>query len=241
MKRAQNEDSASVEIGEGWTALVVCDGVSSSNHAGAAAEIASGAACATLANIARSRDLSGSGALQAVATAIRAAQAAVCSHQFEPKAGGEPPGTTIVVALVAKDRVVVGWVGDSRAYWVTRDGGDLLTRDHTWVNEAVASGEWTEQEAMQQPLAHALTRCLGPLEWGGAGTVDPDVAVKEIHGPGFLVLCTDGLWNYFPTAAELGRLVEPTMGVSEAAERLVNAALAAGAHDNVTVALYRHR
>jgi serine/threonine protein phosphatase PrpC len=241
MKRAQNEDSASVEIGEGWTALVVCDGVSSSNHAGAAAEIASGAACATLANIARSRDLSGSGALQAVATAIRAAQAAVCSHHFEPKPGGEPPGTTIVVALVAKDRVVVGWVGDSRAYWVTRDGGDLLTHDHTWVNEAVASGEWTEQEAMQQPLAHALTRCLGPLEWGGAGTVDPDVAVKEIHGPGFLILCTDGLWNYFPTAAELGRLVEPAMGVSEAAERLVNAALAAGAHDNVTVALYRHR
>ena len=241
MKRPRNEDAASIEFGEGWAALVVCDGVSSSNHAGAAAEIASATASATLANMARSRDLSGNGALQAVATAIRAAHAAVCAHQFEPKAAGEPPGTTIVVALVAKGRAVVGWVGDSRAYWVTPDGGDLLTHDHTWVNEAVATGEWTEEEAMQQPLAHALTRCLGPLEWGGSGSVEPDVNAHALDGPGFLLLCTDGLWNYFATAAEIARLIDPTMGVGEATERLVNAALAAGAHDNVTVALYRQR
>jgi PPM family protein phosphatase len=241
MKRAQNEDFASVELGEAWTVLVVCDGVSSSNHAGAAAEIASTTAVATLAHIARSRELSPSAAIQAVSTAIRAAHAAVCSHRFEQKAAGEPPGTTIVVALVAQDRAVVGWVGDSRAYWVTQSGGDVLTRDHTWVNDAVASGEWTERDAMQQPLAHALTRCLGPLEWGAAESIEPDVGVSELHGPGFLVLCTDGLWNYFPTTAEIARLIDPTMGVSEAAERLVNASLAAGAHDNVTVALYRHR
>ncbi len=241
MKRAQNEDSASVEMGDGWTALVVCDGVSSSNHAGVAAEIAAATASATLAHIARSRELSGNAAVQAVSTAIRAAHAAVCSHRFEHKAVGEPPGTTIVVALVAADRAIVGWVGDSRAYWVTQEGGEVLTQDHTWVNEAVASGEWTEKEAMQQPLAHALTRCLGPLEWDGSGTVEPDVAVHDLHGPGFLLLCTDGLWNYFSTAAEIARLIDPTMGVSEAAERLVNGALAAGAHDNVTVALYRHR
>jgi serine/threonine protein phosphatase PrpC len=241
MKRSQNEDAASVEIGSGWTALVVCDGVSSSNHAGAAAEIASATASATLAHIARSRELSEEAATHAVATAIRAAHAALCAHRFEQREAGEPPGTTIVVALVAQDRAVVGWVGDSRAYWITRDGGDVLTEDHTWVNEAVASGEWTEEEAMQQPLAHALTRCLGPLEWGGGGTVEPDVAVHDLDGPGFLLLCTDGLWNYFSTAAELARLVDPTMPVSDAAERLVNAALAAGAHDNVTVALYRHR
>jgi serine/threonine protein phosphatase PrpC len=241
MKRSQNEDSAAIEVGEGWSALVVCDGVSSSNHAGIAAEIAATTSCATLANLARSRDLSASGAVQAVATAIRAGHAAVCAHPFDQRPGGEPPGTTIVVALVLRDHAFIGWVGDSRAYWVTPQGGDVLTRDHTWLNEAVASGEWTQEDAMAQPLAHALTRCLGPLEWGGAGTVDPDVAVREIHGPGFLVLCTDGLWNYFPTAAEIGRLIDPTMGVSEASERLVNAALAAGAHDNVTVATYKNR
>jgi serine/threonine protein phosphatase PrpC len=241
MKRAQNEDSAAIEVGEGWVALVVCDGVSSSNHAGIAAEIAASTACATLANMARLRDMSGSGAVQAVATAIRAGHAAVCAHQFDRKPAGEPPGTTIVVALVHGDRAAIGWVGDSRAYWVAPSGGDVLTRDHTWLNDAVASGEWTERDAMAQPLAHALTRCLGPLEWGGAGTVDPDVNVREVHGPGFLVLCTDGLWNYFPTAAEIGRLIDTTMGVSEASERLVNAALAAGAHDNVTVAIYKNR
>ncbi|HEY2515782.1 MAG TPA: PP2C family serine/threonine-protein phosphatase [Polyangiaceae bacterium] len=240
MKRSQNEDSASVEVGEGWTVMVVCDGVSSSNHAREASEIASATACATLAHIARSRELAGAAGLQAVSTAIRAAHAAVCSHDFEARPTGEPPGTTIVLALVTGKRAVVGWVGDSRAYWVTRDGGDQLTHDHTWLNEAVASGEWTELQALQQPLAHALTRCLGPLEWGGSGAVEPDVRERVLDGPGFLLLCTDGLWNYFPTGAELAKILDPSMGVGEAAERLVNHALAAGAHDNVTVAVHRY-
>ena len=210
MKRAQNEDAAAVEMGEGWTALVVCDGVSSSNHAGAAAEIAAATASATLAHIARARELSPDGALHAVSTAIRAAHAALCAHRFEQKAVGEPPGTTIVLALVAQGRAVVGWVGDSRAYWVTQDGGEVLTRDHTWVNEAVASGEWTEQDAMQQPLAHALTRCLGPLEWGGAGTVDPDDrACEMLKGAGFLVSCAPtALWNCFPDGGRAARKID---------------------------------
>jgi serine/threonine protein phosphatase PrpC len=240
MKRSQNEDAAAIEMGDEWTVLVVCDGVSSSNHAREASEIASKAACATLSHIARAREITGSHGLQAVSTAIRAANAAVCAHKFEERKTGEPPGTTIVVALIAKGRATIGWVGDSRAYWVTRDGGELLTRDHTWLNEAVASGDWTEEDAMLQPLAHALTRCLGPIEWGSAGTVDPDVATRTLDGPGMLVLCTDGLWNYFSTPVELARLVDPTMGVVEASERLVNSTLACGAHDNVTVALYRH-
>jgi serine/threonine protein phosphatase PrpC len=242
MKRTVNEDAAAVEMGEGWTVLVACDGVSSSSHAKEASEIAAATACATLAHVARSRDLAGSGALQAVSTAVRAAHAAVCAHKYgEGKPTGEPPGTTIVLALVIKDRAVIGWVGDSRAYWITRDGGEALTHDHTWLNEAIAGGQWREEDALQQPLAHALTRCLGPLEWGAAGTVDADVCTRLLDQPGFLLLCTDGLWNYFPTGAEIARIVDPTMGSSEAAERLVNNTLALGAHDNVTVALYRHR
>jgi serine/threonine protein phosphatase PrpC len=243
MKRTVNEDAAAIEMGEGWTVLVACDGVSSSSHAREASEIAAATACATLAHVARSRELSGgSAAVQAVSTAVRAAHAAVCAHKFgEGKPVGEPPGTTIVIALVLRDRAVIGWVGDSRAYWITRDGGELLTSDHTWLNEAIAGGEWREEDALQQPLAHALTRCLGPLEWGGGGTVEADVRTRVIDGPGFLLLCSDGLWNYFPTAPELARIIDPTMGASEAAERLVNHTLAMGAHDNVTVALYRQR
>jgi serine/threonine protein phosphatase PrpC len=241
MKRSQNEDAAAIEMGDGWTVLVACDGVSSSSHAREASEIAATTACATLAHIARTRDMRGSGAVQAVATAVRAAHAAVCSHKFDVQRLAEPPGTTIVLALVLPDRAVIGWVGDSRAYWLTREGGEVLTRDHTWLNEAIAGGQWSEEDALQQPLAHALTRCLGPLEWGAGGTVDPDVCTRALDEPGLLLLCTDGLWNYFPTAAELARVIGADLGASEAAERLVNNALALGAHDNVSVALYRHR
>ena len=184
MKRPRNEDAASIEIGEGWAALVVCDGVSSSNHAGAAAEIASATASATLANMARSRDLSGKRRVAGSRHRHPRRSRGRVRASIRAEGGGRAPGTTIVVAFVTHERAVIGWVGDSRAYWVTQGGGDVITHDHTWVNEAVASGEWTEPDAMQQPLAHALTRCLGPLEWGGAGTVDPDVVVRENRGSG---------------------------------------------------------
>ena len=76
-------------------------------------------------------------------------------------------------------------------------GGELLTRDHSWVNEAVERGDLSEEDALRQPLAHALTHCLGPLENEGESIdqVDPEVRARDLPGPGMVVLCSDGLWN----------------------------------------------
>jgi serine/threonine protein phosphatase PrpC len=176
-------------------------------------------------------------------TAIRAAHVAVCASHIE-HGDTAPPGTTLVAALVHKRRLTVGWIGDSRAYWVSPSGSELLTHDHSWVNETVARGEMSESDALAAPLAHALTKCLGPLEVGdGKGKieeVDPDIRVRQLPGPGHVVLCTDGLWNYFPSAPEIALLVRSAGdgAAPEAIARvLVNHALAKGGGDNVSVAV----
>ncbi len=98
---------------------------------------------------------------------------------------------------------------------------------------------------MMAPLAHALTKCLGPLERSDDGTNDvtPDVFVRELTGPGHLVLCSDGLWNYFPRAPEIASVVRAAgadASTALVARCLVNHALAEGGEDNVSVAVYVH-
>jgi serine/threonine protein phosphatase PrpC len=262
LARPHNEDAFAVASGttqgERWTVLVVCDGVSSSSHAEQASAIAAKTACDALAHFARTGDVAVEAGAAAVTTAIRAAHVAVCAQGIE-SSGEDPPGTTIVAGLVWKRRLTVGWVGDSRAYWVSPHGSELLTRDHSWAMEAMASGQVTEAEAMQSPLAHALTRCLGPLEVTDPGDptaearrrieeVQPDVRTRDLPEPGWIILCSDGFWNYFSPAAEVSALVRAADAAgaggtapARVARRLVNAALARGGQDNTTVVVYEYR
>jgi serine/threonine protein phosphatase PrpC len=258
LRRPHNEDALAYASGttggEPWSVLVVCDGVSSSSHAEQASAIASKTACDALAHFARSGDVALEPGAVAVTAAIRAAHVAVCAQGIET-IGDDPPGTTIVVGLVWRRRLTVGWVGDSRAYWISDSGAELLTHDHSWVNEAVDRGEATEEEAMRSPLAHALTRCLGPLETtdpqdptGAARRriveVLPDVRARDLPGPGWVVLCSDGFWNYFPRAGEVAELVRSLGGGASPgriARRLVNQALSRGGQDNTTALVYEHR
>jgi serine/threonine protein phosphatase PrpC len=263
LRRPHNEDAqafaSGTTDGEPWSVLVVCDGVSSSSHADQASAIASKTACDALAHFARSGDVSVEAGAVAVAHAIRAAHVAVCVHPVE-LGGEDPPGTTIVVSLVWRRRLTVGWIGDSRAYWVSEHAAEQLTRDHSWTVEAVSRGDVTEAEAILSPLSHALTRCLGPLEVADAedlrgrsdavgprrriAEVQPDLRARDLVGPGWVVLCSDGFWNYFSKAPDVARLVRMGNGMSSPfriARRLVNHALARGGQDNTTVLVYEHR
>ena len=133
--------------------------------------------------------------------AIRAARHSPSARSEFEHADAEPSRcTTIAGRPLYRRRFTVGWVGDSRAYWVSPLGSELLTQDHSWANETVARGEMTEAQAMAAPLAHALTRCLGPLEVEDEIVeIDPDVrAAADLLGTrAATVLCTDGQWNYF--------------------------------------------
>jgi serine/threonine protein phosphatase PrpC len=244
LRRQKNEDSTAVlettAMGEPFTALIVCDGVSSSSRAGEASALAARTARQVLEDFAAGRLADGviRDVSLAVSDAIQEAHLAICRSEIS-RGDAAPPGTTIVVAVIYRRVVTVGWVGDSRAYWIpdVPRKPELLTHDHSWVNDAVARGTTTLALAMSSPFAHALTRCLGPLD-GAAEPVRVDVRTRTLEGPGKVILCTDGLWNYFSSAEEVRALVEEAGNGSDAAavaRYLVCRALADGGGDNVSV------
>jgi serine/threonine protein phosphatase PrpC len=240
--KVRNEDAfllATVPTGEVLaTVVVVCDGVSSSTDADHAASHAAEAARAALeeALTAGVSDLA-----EAMTEAIRRAHAAVCAQAPAALDGLDPSGTTIVAAAVARGVVTLGWIGDSRAYWVAPTGAGRLTRDHSWAEEVVAQGLLSAEEAAHSPQAHALTHCIGPLEEVAEGKqVEPALLTFAPPGECWLVLCTDGLWNYAPEPADVARLLAEAGPAADAlgrAQHLVDYALARGGHDNVTAAL----
>jgi PPM family protein phosphatase len=133
--------------------------------------------------------------------------------------------------------ITVGWVGDSRAYWLAAPGaaepGRLLTVDHSWAVEVVSTGVLDMAAALADPRAHAITRWLG-----AGGEPEPGIVTFRPVGPGLLLLCTDGLWNYRPDAAELAEIALPALaggGPLAAARALTTVALDAGGRDNITV------
>ena len=219
--RDHNDDVASAIDGGTrgtamWHALVVCDGVSSVPHAAGAAAVAARAARD---EIARSADTAE--AQHVVAFGVKAADIAVRKLASEV---GSALGTTIVCAFVRGDEVAVGWVGDSRAYLVTEDGEELLTSDHA--------------------VARELTSCLGMVDSEGRDApVVADVTVRRVGREATVVACTDGLWNYFPSASAIARLTRNVHNAHKnamiCARFLINSALASGGGDNVGVAVHR--
>jgi protein phosphatase len=139
-------------------------------------------------------------------------------------------GTTVTVALLEGDQVVLGHVGDSRAYLV-RDGAlAQLTEDHSLVQELLKDGRLTPEEARVHPQQAVITRALG---------TDPDVDVDTFRvdaRPGdVFLLCSDGLSSMVGDDVILD-LVERNLGdLEDVARALVDAANAGGGEDNITV------
>lgn len=240
--RPYNQDATAYAMGDRdgkrWAVLVVCDGVSSSPRSDECAALAAAAVRDMLARHLHTGDVGAGVDGATVAAAIRAGHDLTCRQLAGAR--GEPPGATIAVALLFDAKLTVGWVGDSRVYWVGAEGGELLTRDHSVVNEVVARGEMTESEAMVAPFAHTITRCIGPLE---GDEVEPDVATCDLTDPGWIIVCSDGLWNYTPTVQQLASVVRATSASSNAtalARTLANYGLIQGGQDNISVVVYRY-
>jgi len=228
--RARNEDSmAFARVGTQAVVAVVCDGVASSERADQASQVAVDAALGVLAGaVLDETDLTA-----ANADAVASAMATVT----ELAAGAEVPGTapscTYVSAVITPESLTVGWVGDSRAYWLSAGGetpSRRLTTDDTVAAQLVAAG-MDEEDASRVYNAHALSSWIG----ADAGEVRPHVMTMAPAGPGVVVLCSDGLWNYLPEADDLAAKLSTNAGPLAAATELTELALELGGHDNVTV------
>ncbi|WP_328721643.1 serine/threonine-protein phosphatase [Streptomyces sp. NBC_00247] len=247
LRHHRNEDSFAVSataLPDGSPAVVaiVCDGVSSAHRPDEASAAAAAAADESLLeSLPR-----GKHPQQAMHDAIVAASRAVNALAEEQEGAAEhdphrhqnAPACTLVGAVAAGGLLVVGWVGDSRVYWVPSDRTEQpvrLTEDDSWAAQMVAAGLMSEEQAYADERAHAITGWLG----ADAYELDPHTAAFKPDRPGTVVVCTDGLWNYAETAEEMAAALprdaheRPLHG----ARVLVGHALDGGGHDNVTVAL----
>ncbi|MFD0364887.1 PP2C family protein-serine/threonine phosphatase [Nocardia sp. GCM10030253] len=245
---ARNEDAVAAAVVAGrtpWqrasTVIVVCDGVSTSEDpqaaSGAATRAGVDAAVTALAESRSAEDAVMAG-LAAAATAVRDI------GEYD----GHAPSCTYVSAIVRRSsdgtaEITVANVGDSRAYWLRTDSpqardaapSQRLSSDDSWAQALVDAGAMDEAAAMRDPRAHTLLRWLGadsdPKPWS-----DSCVRTLRTTGPGVLLLCSDGLWNYQSDPEVLASMATATAPML-AARELVEFALRSGGSDNITVAL----
>ena len=143
-------------------------------------------------------------------------------------------GTTVTGAVLVTDDDVLHWlilnIGDSRTYRFQNGTLQLLTRDHSQVQEFVDAGVITAEQARIDPRRNVITRALG------AGMAEPDADYFSTPAlPGdVLLICSDGLTGELPDA-EIAEILAGSDSAEDAAASLVDAALFVGAHDNVTV------
>lgn len=242
----RNEDAmalAATQEPGSHAALVVCDGVTSAPDSDVASLAAARAGLAILA-APFSKGLGGQDSALVAAgrtfeRAVREAQAAVLreSERHAVRAGA----CTFVAVVVSGNVVWSAGIGDSRAYLVPDRGAPvLLTRDDSMAEMLIASGV-PRAEAEKTPIAHTITRWLGV----DAPDLDPQAQRFELDGPGWIVVCSDGLWNYASSETQLAAaFTEAQRSVSSAeplaiAEALVRWANDCGGDDNITVALAR--
>jgi len=140
----------------------------------------------------------------------------------------EGGGTTLTAALLMGEQVVLGHVGDSRAYLITPDSFEQLTRDHSLVQRLQELGQLSAAEAAIHPQRNVLYRAVGQ----GDG-LEIDVETRRMPPGASLLLCSDGLWGLVPNE-RIESLVRQAPSLQAACESLVSAANAAGGPDNIT-------
>jgi PPM family protein phosphatase len=219
-KRRRNEDAYVVAP----PLFAVADGMGGAQ----AGEVASKLAAAALEDTDPGR-LTGP---ERVASVIREANRRVHERSStDPSTSGM--GTTMTVALVERDGVVIGHVGDSRAYLVREGSIEQLTEDHSLVNELLKSGRLSPSEADTHPQRSVITRAVGTDP-----EVDVDAFTVDARAGDVFLLCSDGLTDMVDDAAILDTVAENAGDLDRATKTLVAAANRGGGEDNITVVAF---
>ncbi len=138
-------------------------------------------------------------------------------------------GTTIVMALITKEFLLFGNIGDSSGFVIKNKKIYKITNDHTLVNLLVASGELTKEQAQHHPRKNVLMRALG-----ASISVEMDVFDVETDIDGIL-LCSDGLTNMLDETS-IEAVLDSDMDIDSKTQKLINKANNRGGTDNISVA-----
>ena len=226
--RGNNEDSFGYD-GEQHL-YVVCDGMGGS----AAGEVASGMAVRALIENFEALGASNSElpADKKLLHAIRAANRAV-RDAAEANPQLYNMGTTLVCASLDGLRLVIGNVGDSRAYLIRGGVCQQVTLDHSLVDEQLRQGLITPEMAAVSNLQSVITRAIG-----AADSVEPDLFAVELQMGDMFLLTSDGLTRYAKADAIAG-MVDAQMELTAICQRLIEHAKLSGGVDNITCMMLR--
>jgi serine/threonine protein phosphatase PrpC len=231
--RDHNEDSAYMEPNQGF--FIVADGMG--GHA--AGEVASAMAVETVKKTleeakaeidafkAGPSDAGRRALVQLLQSAVLQAHQAVY-QRGQTESDKQGMGTTLDVVLVAGAEAFVAHVGDSRTYLVREGRSSQITTDHTVAEVLVIEGKLTIEEAQVSPLRTILVNAIG---------VSADVGVEMAHVTlkrgDRILLCSDGLHDYFPVEEEIAQRISADKP-GEALAEMVELAKTRGGHDNIT-------
>lgn len=246
IRHPRNEDATAVAADPtpgGRAVLVVCDGVSTSIDSDVASLAAARAARDVL--VANRPEGLGTPASRVAATSNAIAKAAASGNAAvidNTAVGSENAAScTFAAAVVEGDLVVFGNVGDSRVYWIPDHGAGEpkeLSVDDSVAQARIAMGI-PREEAEHGPQAHAITKWLGR----DSPDFSPLTGSLTLGSPGWVLVCSDGLWNYASEAAAIQSLVAelnpPDLNPLTLAVALVDWAKGQGGKDNISVALAR--
>ena len=243
LRHETNQDAAALGIdGSGHhIVLVVADGVSSTEGAEECARVASHTARDYLAaTMDQGLPINDDDTVTLFERTFQKAHEAVVS-------GSGPIGAcTLAVAVATHDRIVVGNIGDTRTYWFPDDGDPIrLSIDDSMAQAQMDLG-LSREEAERGIGAHAITKWIG----ASATDVAPRVMAYQPQQSGWLLVCSDGLWNHVPDAGDFARLMADLVSKAHTddhghaspagvANGLIAHANNCGGHDNITVALWR--
>ena len=141
-------------------------------------------------------------------------------------------GTTLTVAGAIGNDLIIGHVGDSRAYLLRGEKFTQLTTDHTLAQALIDAGVANPDDPASRSMRHVLTAAVGSL----GEQVDPQVQRFELRGGDKLLLCTDGLTEMVDDST-ITQVIREAKCAQSACQDLVDLALAGGGTDNVTVVL----
>ena len=236
----RNEDAAAAGVTGDVIAVAVCDGVSSSTEPQLASAAASTAGVdAMLVALADARTPR-QAVLAGLARAAQAAEDTAAAAGKDTDLAIAPSCTYTAVAVAPTSEgaveITVGNVGDSRVYWLPQppEAPRQLTVDDSVAQELLAAGFSADSDAVQRG-AHTLTRWLG-ADNDEAPWSDSSVLSAVVTGPGAVLLCSDGLWNYLSEPSDIAQFVTGA-DPAAAARALTEYALTAGGQDNITVAV----
>ncbi|MFO7321420.1 MAG: Stp1/IreP family PP2C-type Ser/Thr phosphatase [Chloroflexota bacterium] len=233
--RENNEDNVHLWLDDDLVLAIVADGMGGAAAGEEASRLAvetvqTGLALAEQSALRAFEPLADDSIAQKLRDVIRAANSDIMRRAAaDPQLRGM--GTTVTLAFVRNNQVIVAHVGDSRAYLVSRRDRSIhqITADHSFVEALVAAGHITQEQAEDHPMRNVLYRALGQTE-----DIDVDVYHSRLLPGDRLILCSDGLTRHVKSA-EIATIALSDDDPDVISERLIQLTNDRGGEDNVSV------